>query len=178
MTNFSLKAMMRTLGKKSIDSLASMAWLVLAGGTTLLSTNVLAEANRVTFPDLDKLIHYTTVRRGNTVEHMLTTRAAIDAAKKGQPIPNGTHFVLIDHRDGKLSRYFVMQKGAGWGQDYDARRRTDDWQFQWFLTDQKSINPSENTARCQSCHEPRKDDEFLYTFNDLRSFDPARPPSK
>lgn len=177
MTHFSLKAMVRALHKPVIR-LAKVAWLVLAGGTTLLSTAALAEANRVTFPDLDKLIHYTTVRRGNAVEHMLTTPAAIDAAKKGLPIPNGTHFVLVDHRDGKLSRYFVMQKGAGWGKDYDARRRTEDWQFQWFLTDQKSINPNENTARCQSCHEPRKDDEFLYTFNDLRSFDPATPPSK
>lgn len=178
MTHFSLKSMVSNLCQKSAVGLASAAWLVLAGGTTLLSTAVLAEANRVTFPDLDKLIHYSTVRRGNAVEHMLTTREAIDAAKKGQPIPNGTHFVLVDHRDGKLSRYFVMQKGAGWGQDYDARRRSDDWQFQWFLTDQKSINPSENTARCQSCHAPRRDTEFLFTFDELRDFDPARPPSK
>lgn len=178
MTHFSFKAIVSTRCRKLAVGFASAVWLILAGGTALLSTDVRAEANRVTFPDLDQLIHYATVRRGNAVEHMLTTRAAIDAAKKGQPIPNGTHFVLVDHRDGKLSRYFVMQKGAGWGQDYDARRRTDDWQFQWFLTDKKSINPSENTARCQSCHEPRRDTEFLFTFDELRSFDPARPPSQ
>ncbi len=31
-----------------------------------------------------------------------------------------------------------MEKGEGWGADYDARRRTADWQFQWFEPDQTS----------------------------------------
>lgn len=30
---------------------------------------VQAEATRATFPELDKLVHYTTVRRGNVTEH-------------------------------------------------------------------------------------------------------------
>lgn len=175
---FLFNAMARKLRNKPAIRLCVAAWLACTIGAALPVADARAETNRVTFPELDKLVHYTTVRRGNSVETMLTTREAIDAARKGQPIPNGTHFVLVDYRDGKPSRYFVMQKGAGWGQDYDARRRTDDWQFQWFLTDQKSVNPSENTARCQSCHEPRKSDEFLYTLSELRSYDPAKPPAK
>ena len=96
-------------------------------------------------------MHYTTVKRGNVTEHIMTTREAIEAVKNGQPIPDGTHFVLVDHRDGKIYRYFVMEKGDGWGADYDDRRRTGNWQFQWFWPD-KTVNMSENTARCQSCH--------------------------
>ncbi len=129
-----------------------------------------AETTRVTFPaNLDQLVHYTTVTRGNVTEHMLTTREAIEAVRKGQPIPNGTHVVLKDIRDGKPYRYFVMQNGAGWGADYDARRRTGDWQFQWFWPD-KSINMQENTSRCQSWHESRQDDQYMYTLVDLKAF--------
>ena len=63
-----------------------------------------------------------------------------------------------------------MEKGTGWGADYDESRRTGDWQFQWFKPD-GTINAAENTARCQSCHSSRADSEFLYTFNDIRRFE-------
>ena len=130
-----------------------------------------AETNRVQFPEnLDDLVHYTTIRRGEVTEHIMTTREAMDAVKKGQPIPNGTHFVLVDYRDGKVHRYFVMQKGEGWGNDYDESRRTADWQFQWFWAD-KSVNMDENTARCQSCHSSRSGQNFLYTSDALGAFD-------
>jgi Cytochrome P460 len=136
---------------------------VIAGAVFIVGWQVHAETNRVKFPEnLDQLVHYTTVRRGDVTEHIMTTREAMDAVKSGQPIPSGTHFVLVDHRDGELYRYFVMEKGQGFGADYDERRRTADWQFQWFWPD-KSVNMDENTARCQSCHRSQEDSDFLYT---------------
>lgn len=127
-----------------------------------------AEENRVTFPaNLDKLVHYTTVKRGNVTEHMLTSQEAIDAIKLGKAMPSGTHVVLVDYRDSKVFRYFVMEKRDGWGADFDAARRTGDWQFQAFKPD-KTLNLSENSARCQSCHQGRADDQHLFTFNDLQ----------
>lgn len=46
--------------------------LILAA-VALFSQQVGAESNRVTFPEnLDKLVHYTTVKRGNVTEYMLT----------------------------------------------------------------------------------------------------------
>jgi hypothetical protein len=128
-----------------------------------------AEPNRVTFPPLDALVHYTTVTRGDVTEHMLTTRAAIDAVEAGEPIPYGTHVVLVDYRDGEVYRYFVMQNGEGWGAD-DPDQRTADWQFQWFWPD-RSINMDETTSRCQACHQSRADREYLFTYNDLRRFE-------
>lgn len=136
----------------------------------LLGWHVHAEVNRVKFPEnLDQLVHYATVRRGNVTEHLKTTPDAIAAIKSGRPVPNGTQFVLVDYRDNDLYRYFVMEKGDGWGADYDARRRTGDWQFQWFWPD-KSINLSENTARCQSCHQGRADQQHLFTANRIPAF--------
>lgn len=136
---------------------------MVAGVVLLVGWQADAETNRLKFPEnLDQLVHYTTVRRGNVTEHIMTTREAMEAVRNGQPIPNGTHFVLVDYRDGALYRYFVMEKGSGWGADYDERRRTGDWQFQWFWPD-KTINMSENTARCQSCHQGQADSDYLYT---------------
>lgn len=121
-----------------------------------------AEANRVTFPEnLDKMTHYTTVTRGTVTEHMLTTPEALAAIRQGQPIPDGTHVVLADYRDGKVYRYFIMQKGPNWGADYEESRRTADWQFQWFWGD-KSLNLQENTARCQSCHRSQAASDYMF----------------
>lgn len=133
-----------------------------ASAVALVGWQVHAETNRVQLPDLDGLVHYTTVRRGNVTEHIMTTPAAMEAVKQGRPIPAGTHFVLVDYRDGKVYRYFVMENGNGWGTDYDQSRRTDDWQFQWFWAD-RSINMNENTARCQSCHRSQADSNYLFT---------------
>ncbi|MBL8670889.1 MAG: cytochrome P460 family protein [Alphaproteobacteria bacterium] len=153
------------------SSAGSMAVAALAIGTLLAAGGqALAEANRVTFPEnLDRLVHYATVKRGNVTEHIMTTAEAIAAVKAGRPVPAGTQFVLVDHRDGTLFRYFVMEKGDGWGADYDDRRRTADWQFQWFWPD-KSINTKENTTRCQSCHRGQEASEYLFTGDRIPRF--------
>ncbi len=124
----------------------------------------------MTFPTkLDRLVHYSTVKRGEVTEHLLTSQEAIEAVKLGKAIPGGTHVVLVDYRDNKVFRYFVMEKKDGWGTDFAPARRTGDWQFQHFKAD-KTINMSENTARCQSCHQARDDEQYLYTLSDMKRF--------
>ncbi len=153
-------------------TLARMGMLAATGvvlAASIAGLQAHAEPNRVTFPQLDELVHYTTVRRGEVTEHISTTRAAIEALQKGLPVPNGTHFVLADYRDEKIFRYFVMEKGAGWGNDFEERRRTGDWQFQWFKPD-RTINLQENTARCMACHASQKDSQYLYTAKRLSEF--------
>lgn len=147
--------MRRLLNPLSVAALAIAVTLV-------VGWQVRAETNRVRFPDLEGLVHYTTVRRGNVTEHIMTTPQAIEAVRNRQPIPAGTHFVLVDYRDGEVYRYFVMEKGEGFGADYDTRRRTADWQFQWFWPD-RSVNLDENTARCQSCHRRQQGADYLFT---------------
>jgi hypothetical protein len=142
--------------------------LPIAALAALAHWNATAESNRVTFPkELDRLVHYATVQRGESTEHMLTTVEAVAAIRMGKEIPAGTHVVLVDNREGKPFRYFIMEKGPGWGADYDDRRRTGDWQFQAFKQD-RTPNLAENTQRCQSCHQSKGSDRFLFTFDDLR----------
>jgi hypothetical protein len=162
---------MNSLARWRTPALMSFAALAL-----LLSGTAGAEPNRVTFPkELERLTHYTTVKRGNSTEHMLTTREAIDAVRYGKEIPVGTHVVLVDYRDNKVFRYFVMEKGQGWGAEYDERRRTGDWQFQAFKPD-RTVNPAENSARCQSCHQSQAGQQFMYTFRDLAGRLPGGDP--
>lgn len=153
---------------KSVARVSALAAFAL-GAVCALVMQAHAEPNRVTFPQLDQLVHYTTVKRGNVTEHISTTREAIDAVQKGLPVPNGTHFVLADYRDEKIFRYFVMEKGPGWGADFEERRRTGDWQFQWFWPDRK-INLQENSTRCMSCHASQKNSQYLYTARSLSEY--------
>lgn len=126
----------------------------------LSPTPAFAEANQVTFPPLEDLVHYTTVKRGQTREHMLTNRDALDAIQVGKPIPKGTHMVLVDFQSDVLTRYLVAQKtGDG----------VEDWQYQWFWAD-RSIKADENVARCYSCHRSRVDQQFMFTFDGAMSF--------
>lgn len=149
----------------------AMAAALLSASTVLVvGWQVQAEPTRATMPEIENLVHYTTVTRGEVTEHIMTTRAAIEAVQRGEPIPNGTHVALVDYRGGEVFRYFIMEKGEGWGQDYDENRRTADWQFQWFKPD-GTINMEEDTARCQRCHTSRADRDFLFTFNDMRRFE-------
>lgn len=119
-----------------------------------------AEANGVTFPPIEEFERYTTVERGVSAEHMMTSREALAALKEGSPVPVGTHMVLVDYRDGKVFRYFVSQKvGEG----------VDEWAFQWFHPD-RSIKADENTARCYSCHRSRQDSQFMFTMPEAQAF--------
>ncbi|WP_166768529.1 cytochrome P460 family protein [Xanthomonas arboricola] len=134
------------------------AWLVLPA--TLTPGTAEAQASSVSFPLLEQLVHYTTVERGETLEKMLTSKAAIETLQSGKDVPVGTQFVLVDHRNGKLLRYLVSEK-TGQGRD--------DWQYQSFLPD-RSVQHGENPSRCFACHESRNDRQFLFTFSDVRRY--------
>ena len=140
---------------------------------SIVATSALAEPTRVRFPSeamIADLEHYTTVTRGNVTEYIYTSVEALEAIQSRAELPYGTQVILQDWRDGEVYRLFVMEKGANWGEDYDARTRTGDWQFQWYWPD-GSINEAENTERCRSCHMSRADRSYMYTYSDARRFE-------
>jgi hypothetical protein len=140
--------------------------LALIGGYLMLPEGTgpapaFAEVGTVTFPELEKLVHYTTVRRGVTREHMLTNQTALDAIQAAQPVPTGTHVVLVDHQSDVLARYLVAEKtGDG----------PDDWAYQAFTPERSIKTDDESPARCYSCHQSRQDRQYMFTFSDARSF--------
>jgi hypothetical protein len=152
----------------------SIRMAIYAGFTlaaSLTGWQALAEPNRVTFPNDAQLgVHYTTVVRGSVREEMFASQEVIDRVKAGEPIPEGAHVTLVIYRNGELADYFVMEKGQDWGADYDDQRQTGDWQFQRYFPD-RTIQTSENTGRCQSCHQGRANSEYMFTLDAMKAFD-------
>jgi len=115
-------------------------------------------------------IHYGTVERGGITEELYTDRAAIEAAKRGESFPDGTVITLVDHRDGGIFRYVVMEKRAGWGEDYPPEIRNGDWKYREFGPD-RSPNMEEDGTRCMSCHKPQASQDFVFTVDLMRDTD-------
>jgi hypothetical protein len=91
-----------------------------------------AKAGRelVEFPEnFAESVHYGTIYRGDIKQELYASRAAIDAAKRGEPLPSGTVITLVDSRAGTLFRYVVMEKRAGWGAEYPPELRNGEWEF-------------------------------------------------
>lgn len=154
---------------KKLMLVAFFGAVVLVGAFTIWPTEIIAPANAaenmkmVTFPDLEKLVHYTTVRRGRTREHMLTTQSALDAIKVGNPVPTGTHVVLVDFQSDELARYLVSEKtGDG----------PEDWSYQAFTPTRTFKMDDESPARCYSCHQSRESRQYMFTYNDAKSYTP------
>ena len=127
-----------------------------------------AAGDKVTFPEsYADSVHYTTVHRGGIREVMFVSREAIEAVKKGLPIPSGTVITLVDYRDGEIYRYVVMEKRTGWGTEYPPELRNGEWEFQAFNAD-KSVNSGENLQRCFSCHKSQAANDFVFTLDDMK----------
>jgi len=145
--------------------------LLAVGG---LAGQVRAGGELVKFPeDYAEGVRYATVHRGNIREEIFTSRAAIDAVKNRQPLPNGTVITLVDYRDGELFRYVVMEKRTGWGAQYPPELRNGEWEYQAFKAD-KSVNTQETLSRCFSCHKSRERDDFVFTLKDMASVKSVR----
>lgn len=138
---------------------------IVVGSSTLAA----ADASKIAFPaDYEAGVHYGTVNRGNVREELYTSRAAIEAAKAGKPMPSGTVITLVDYRDGALFRYVVMEKRTGWGTEYAPEKRNGEWEYQAFKAD-RSVNTVENLDRCFSCHKSQDKADFVWSLDRMRS---------
>jgi hypothetical protein len=165
---------------------------VAAAGVVTAGVSVNAQRGElIKFPaDYAKGVMYATIDRADIkqVRHLyVNSQAAIDAAKKGQPLPNGTVLTMVQYAaqvddkgnpvkgtDGRLVKtdkivgYTVMEKQAGWGQDVPEEIRNGDWQYQAF-TAAREPNPKAVLAACFKCHLPLdKQQDFVFSWNPLR----------
>jgi Cytochrome P460 len=132
---------------------------------------------------------YTTVDRADNKqfrELFVSPPAAIEAAKKGEPLPAGTVLTLVQYRarldgqgnpvkgsdgrfvKGELAGYTVMEKRPGWGADVPEEIRNGDWLYQAFTADGKP-NPNANLTACFQCHKPLGTAvDFVYSYDRLK----------
>ena len=148
-----------------------------------------AGGDKVAFPEnYDKGVMYTTVDRADNKQYreLFTTPEAIEAAKKGEPLPSGTVLTLVQYRaqldeqgnpkkdsngrfmKGDLLAYTVMEKRAGWGAEYPENIRNGEWEYQAFTAERK-VNDKANLTACFQCHKPLDKQDFVFSYDRLKS---------
>lgn len=140
-------------------------------------------ASRVTFPEgyKDTFTKYHAINfpATNQVRYYFANKAALQAAKDGRTLPDGSvlfaevHAAKLDAdkkpvtgSDGlyvpdKLLFYTAMARDAGWGKEFPDMLRNEDWNYAVFTTD-KQQRGGVNQAECLACHKPL--DKVSYTF--------------
>ena len=147
-----------------------------------------AGGDNVAFPaNYASGVPYTTVDRADNKQYreLYTSQAAVDAAKKGQPMPDGTVVTLVQYRaklgaDGNPEKdangrfiktdilaYTVMEKRKGWGTEYPDNIRNGEWEYQAF-TAAKQPNPNAKLTACFECHKPLpQTSDFLFSYGKM-----------
>ena len=131
---------------------------------------------------------FTTVDRPDNKQfrELYTSAEALDAAKKGEPLPSGTVITLIQYAakldaqgnpekdangrfiKGNLIGYTVTEKRTGWGTEYSDDIRNGEWEYQAFKAD-KSPNTAANLTACFNCHKPLDKQDFVFLYDKLKA---------
>ena len=66
---------------------------------------------------------------------------------------------------GTFKAIAVMERRAGWDDQYSDDLKVGDWEFEVFGTDGKNLG--KDTTACRACHHPLTDSEFLFSIEHL-----------
>ena len=148
-----------------------------------------AGGDKVAFPENHAAgVLFTTVDRPDNKQfrEFYTSAEALDAAKKGEPLPSGTVLTMIQYAakldaqgnpekdangrfiKGNLIGYTVMEKRTGWGAEYPDNVRNGEWEYQAFKAD-KSPNTAANLTACFNCHKPLDKQDFVFLYDKLKA---------
>src|SRR6266850_3413465 len=154
-----------------------------------LTVAVRAGGDKVAFPEnYAKGVLYTTVDRADNKQYreFYGPQSAIDAAKKGQPMPSGTVLTMVQYAaqlgadgnptkdangrftKGNLVAYAIMEKRTGWGTEYPDNVRNGEWEYQVFNAEKK-VNDKANLKACFTCHKPLANVDYLFTVEKLKA---------
>jgi hypothetical protein len=153
------------------------------------AAQVRAGGDKIAFPDgYGKGVVYMTLDRpeNKQVRDYYTSQQAVDAAKKGAPLPDGTVITVVQYaaqldpqgnptkdaggrftKTNNILGYTVMEKRAGWGAEYPDNVRNGEWEYQAFRAD-KTPNPNANLSACFNCHKPQASNDFVYSYDKLK----------
>jgi hypothetical protein len=174
----------------SMRNVAAIAAAVGACVGLGLAVQVWAGADQVAFPEIyAKGVKYLVVDKPTKQVHeFYAPAAAIEAARKGEPMPDGTILTGVLYNaqlgsdgnplkgpDGRfikadLRGYAVMEKRAGWGTEYPPDKRNGEWEYRVFTAD-KSPNEKANLGACFECHKPQANHDFVYSYDNLKTAD-------
>lgn len=157
-------------------------------GLGVLAHVALADDARISFPaeyatEFHNYLSLDRVQNHDQIIRLFANEKAIDAARNGQELPNGSILVgevykakkdddgkviessLGRRVRGKLAAVAVMEKGEGWGDIFPENLRNGDWDFAIFSPDGKPLDKDLNT--CRSCHAPLANTQHLFSLEHL-----------
>ena len=166
-----------------------LAALAGAIATLTVAGAVRAGGDKVAFPENHAAgVLFTTVDRPDNKQfrELYTSAEALDAAKKGEPLPSGTVITLIQYAakldahgnpekdaNGRFIKtnivgYTVMEKRTGWGAEYADDMRNGEWEYQAFKAD-KTPNDKAVLKNCFACHKPLDKQDFVFSFDKMKT---------
>jgi len=175
--------------RASITKRASVL-AALGVGVAALAVTAQAGGDKVAFPaSYDKGVMYWSLDRADNKQRReyYAPAAALDAAKKGDPLPQGTVITVAQYaaqldaqgnpvkdpngrfvKTSNIVGYTVMEKRAGWGTDYPEAQRNGEWEYQAFRAD-KTANPNANLTACFNCHKPQAGQDFVFSYQSMKT---------
>jgi cytochrome P460 len=161
---------------------AALAALAIAGPAG-------AGGDKIAFPENhEAAVLFTTVDRADNKQfrEFYTSAAALEAAKKGEPLPSGTVITMRQYAakldaqgnpekaadgrfiKGNLIGYAVMEKRTGWGSEYPDNVRNGEWEYQSFKPD-KTVNTAANLGACFNCHKPLDKQDYVFLYDKMKA---------
>ena len=184
-----MSAIATQLNADDISNVAAFFASLPGAGTMAKSTFLPNVAKtHVTFPagykDTFTKYHAINFPATGQVRHYYANKAAIQAAKEGKPLPDGSVLFAevyaakvgadkkpVTGADGfyvpeKLIFYTAMASGAGWGRDVPDMLRNGNWNYAVFTLD-KQHRAGVNQAECFGCHKPLDSASYVFTLKQL-----------
>ena len=160
------------------------------------STAAIAGPEKIKYPsDYLKGVLYQTLDRPDNKQYreLYATPAAVEAVRKGQPIPSGTVLTLVQwsveqdasgnpikDSNGRYIKkdiiaHTVMEKRTGWGADYPSDwPRNGEWEYAVFTADgQPNPKGNANNKACFTCHLPHAKQDFVISLAKLNNTFPG-----
>jgi cytochrome c553 len=144
--------------------------------------------SRVAFPEgyQQSFVRYHSINfpAAKQVRHYYANPAAVQAAREGKPLPDGSvlfaevHSAKLDanknpltgadgfYETDKVVAYTAMERQAGWGNDLPEMLRNENWNYVVFTADKKP-RAGVNQAECLACHKPLDKVSYTFTLKEL-----------
>ena len=168
-----------------------LAFVLVASGTAV------AGPEKIQFPsDYLRGELYQTLDRHDVKQYreLYAPSSAIEAVRKGKPIPHGTKLTLVQwsveqdasgaplkDSQGRFMKkeivgITVMEKQAGWGADYPADwPRNGEWEYAAFTADGRpNAKANANNKACFTCHLPHEKQDFVISLAKLNNTFPKQ----
>lgn len=147
-----------------------------------------AAGDKVAFPEnyAKGVLYWVQDRPANKqVREYYTSPAAIEAARKGAPLPNGTVITVVQYNvqvdtqaspvtDGNgrfiktdIRGYTAMEKRTGWGTEYSDNIRNGEWEYQSFAAN-KMPNTTADLSTCFNCHKKQEKMDYVFSYENLK----------